>query len=403
MSLLFLAIIFLSIVVMLRLKQPLYRAILTAMILTVLLFQLPLETVSTTLIRSATSTSTLSILLIFYLIAYLQRMLESRGSLTLAKDSLDHLFLNRRMTVALAPMLLGTLPSASIILISGDIVEKSVGDYMTKEEKAFVASYYRHIPESFLPTYTSIILAISLTNDRVSVGNFILAMMPVVVMMLILGHFFFLRRIPKTPVTRHIQSKRDSFIGLLKGSWPILLMIFLIMAFNLPVYAATAISVGLFILTGRFKPYELTSFLRSAFEHRLLVSIFFIMLFKDVLSATGVVETLPDILGTLPLPTFVIYSLIFFFGTLVSGIQAMVVIGIPLVFLSMPEAGLPLFILLMGMGYIGNMLTPTHVCLPIISEYYQIDFSQLVKQSLPIFSSLGLFLFGYYWLLLMFS
>ncbi|GEM00991.1 hypothetical protein SAMN05421839_1049 [Halolactibacillus halophilus] len=71
------------------------------------------------------------------------------------------------------------------------------------------------------------------------------------------------------------------------------------------------------------------------------------------------------------------------------------VIGIPLVFLSMPEAGLPLFILLIGMGYISNMSTATHVCLPIISEYYQIDFSQLIKQSLQIFSLLALFLFGY--------
>lgn len=127
------------------------------------------------------------------------------------------------------------------------------------------------------------------------------------------------------------------------------------------------------------------------------------MLFKDISSATGVVETLPEVLSTLPLPTFIIYSLIFFFGTLVSSIQAMVVIGIPLVFLSLPTAGLPLFILLIGMGYIGNMLTPTHVCLPIIPEYYQIDFSQLIKQSLPIFSLLGLFLFGYYGLLLIFS
>ena len=66
MSLLFLAIIFLSIVIMLRLKQPLYRAILTAMAFAILLFQLSLQTVSTTLIQSATSASTISILLIFY-------------------------------------------------------------------------------------------------------------------------------------------------------------------------------------------------------------------------------------------------------------------------------------------------------------------------------------------------
>lgn len=221
-------------------------------------------------------------------------------------------------------------------------------------------------------------------------------------MMLILGHVLFLRRIPKTSVTRLTQSKRDSINGLLKESWPILLIIFLIMSFNLPVHLASTISIGLFIFTGKFKLYELSSFLRSAFEHRLLVSIYFIMLFKDISSATGVVETLPEVLGTLPLPMFIFYSLIFFFGTLVSSIQAMVVIGIPLVFLSLPTAGLPLFILLIGMGYIGNMLTPTHICLPIISEYYQIDFSQLIKQSLPTFSLLALFLFGYYGILLMF-
>lgn len=93
-------------------------------------------------------------------------MLEKRGSLNLDQESLNHLFNNRRVTASLAPLFLGLLPSASIVVICGQIVDRTVGNDLTTEEKAFITTFYRHIPESFLPTSASVMIGITLTQGR---------------------------------------------------------------------------------------------------------------------------------------------------------------------------------------------------------------------------------------------
>lgn len=402
MDILKLLLIFASIIIVLKLKKPLFLSIIAATVATALLFQLPVELFCFTLLKSAISWSTFSILLVFYLITFLQRMLEKRGSLNLAQQSLDHLFNNRRITASLAPLFLGLLPSASVVVICGEIVDKSVGDYLTTEEKAFITTYYRHIPESVLPTFSSVIIGITLTQGVVSIASFLIAMLPMVILMVALGYLFYLRRIPKETFRPSSDNKLKDLLNLLKGSWPILLIIVLILAFNIPVYIASIISIVLFIFVGRFQPTELVSFLKSAFEKNLLISTFFIMLFKDVLSATGVISTLPESFSKLPLPEFIIFSLIFFFGTVVGGSQAIIVIGIPLVFMTITNAGLPIFVLLMGMTFVANQLTPTHVCLPVTAEYFHISFGTLVKKSLPIVLLLSTAFIAYYFVLTLF-
>ena len=173
MDILKLMIVFGVLVVMLWLKRPLYQGILGAAAAVCILFGIaPAEAFNTALL-SVTGRGTLSVLLVFYLITFLQRMLEKRDFLNLAQASLNGIFNNRRINASLAPVFIGLLPSAGAVIICGDIVENSVGPYLSPEEKTFVTSYFRHIPESFLPTYTSIIIAISLTGGRVSVSSFL--------------------------------------------------------------------------------------------------------------------------------------------------------------------------------------------------------------------------------------
>ncbi len=394
--------VFAVIVIVLKLKKPLFISIIAGTVAAALLFQISIKIFFSTLFNAAISWSTISILLVFYLITFLQRMLEKRGSLNLAQQSLDRLFNNRRITTSLAPLFLGLLPSASVVVICGEIVQRSVGDYLSTEEKAFVTSFYRHIPESFLPTFSSIVIAINLTAGAVTIGSFMIGMVPMVIALAILVYIFYLRRIPKETMMPPSDNKWNDFLNLCKGCWPVILIIALILIFNVPIYIAAAISITLFIFTGRFKLFELKPFVKSAFEVNLLVSTFFIMLFKDVLSATGVISTLPDLFSKLPLPEFLIFSLIFFFGTVISGSQAIAVIGIPLVFMAIPDAGLPMFILLMGVAFAANQITPTHVCLPIAAEYFHVSFGALVKKSIPVVTAFCAILVGYYFLLMLF-
>ena len=68
------------------------------------------------------------------------------------------------------------------------------------------------IPESFLPTYTSIIIAISLTGGRVNVASFLIGMLPLVFLLAYLGYLFYLRKIPKDTGMPSSMDKRGDIL-----------------------------------------------------------------------------------------------------------------------------------------------------------------------------------------------
>ena len=89
MDLLNLLAVFLVIIVVMWLKKPLFLAIVASTIATWLLYWMPVGTVGHALIRGAVSWDTIQLLLVLYLITFLQRMLEQRGCLNSAKDALS--------------------------------------------------------------------------------------------------------------------------------------------------------------------------------------------------------------------------------------------------------------------------------------------------------------------------
>ena len=98
-----------------------------------------------------------------------------------------------------------------------------------------------------------------------------------------------------------------------------------------------------------------------------MVSTLLIMVFKEVLAATGVIAALPGFFSSLPIPTFLVFAHIFFFGSIVSGSQAIIVLCMPMAMATLPlgPGGLPLFVLLMCMTYAAMQVSPVHVCLAV--------------------------------------
>jgi len=164
MELLKLFCIFALIIAFVKRKFPLWTAIAAGMIFTILLFRVSPDN-SLRLIYAATvSNDTIVLLLAFYSITFLQRMMEKRLYLLRVEKAMERVFKNRRLNLMLTPMVIGLLPSAGAVLLAAPTVDRSAGKWLTQEEKAFVASYYRHVPESFLPTYSSILLALQLSG-----------------------------------------------------------------------------------------------------------------------------------------------------------------------------------------------------------------------------------------------
>lgn len=399
MELLKLAGVFLVIILVMWLKKPLSWAVIAATFVTWILYWMPAREVGTALVRGALSWDTIQLLLVLYLITFLQRMLEKRGCLSSAKDALDGLFNSRRIDASVAPTLLGMLPAVGTVLICGDIVRQSTDGYLKVEEQACVTSYYRHVSELFFPTYTSILIAIDLSEGRVSVGGFTLAMLPMMVALMGMGWLFYLRKVPKDAGFAADRPKSWYWKLFVKSLWTIAFTVVLIVAFRVPVHMAVLVCILCNILIGRFRWGELKPFFASAFEPKLMVSTALIMMFKEVLAATGVISALPDFFGSLPIPTFLVFALIFFFGSIVAGSQAIIVLCMGMAMATVTHGGLALFVLLMCMTYAAMQVSPVHVCLVVCAEDYRISLGALIRKTIPLVFSFCLISVAYYGIL----
>lgn len=382
MDIIKLLLIFACIIIVMKFNKPLSVSIAAGIGAAIVLYGInPLDTLKL-IVAGTFSKGTIDLVAAFYSITFLQRMLEKRGHIVLAERSLNNLFRNRRINTMIAPFIIGLLPSAGAVLIAAPIVDNSVEDYLSKEEKTFVTSYFRHISESFLPTYSSILLALSLS--QVDMTSFVVAMMPMVVVLFLLGYFFYIRKIPKETGLTESSKKRDDIKNIIISLWSIALSVTIILVFKISVYLAVIPVIILYFIINKFTFNEIKPMFKSAFEAKLMMNTVIIMIFKEVLHFTGIIQRLPDYLSLLPIPSVVIFAMVAFIGVLVANSQGSIALAVPLAYATIPDGGVWLMVLLMCMIYIAMQISPTHICLAIITEHYGTSFIDLVKKTMPI-------------------
>ena len=110
-----------------------------------------------------------------------------------------------------------------------------MGDSLKKRRPRPQPPHFRHISESFLPTYTTIFIALTFTNGRVTAPAFILAMLPMIAALFFVGWLVYLRRIPRETGDHPEESKGYYVRLLMRSVWMIILTIALILLLELPV------------------------------------------------------------------------------------------------------------------------------------------------------------------------
>lgn len=395
-----LLLIFLIVMLLVFRKQPIYVAVSVGAAATWLLYGISVADGLAAILRACTSWSTLQLILVMYIITFLQKMMGERKAIDRAQKGLSSLFNNRWVNCAAAPIFIGMLPTPNAAFIAGDIVKASAGGYMTKDEMAVTTTYFRHVSESFMPTYSSIILAIGLAG--ITAGEFVVGMLPVVACVIAAGCFFFLRgKVPMTAGVASRDKKRDLgeiFLGL----WPILTIILMVVALKMQIYTSAALILILYALINRFSLSELLPYFRSSLQFKLYLNTFAVMILKEFLTVSGAINALPDFFAGLPIPSFVVFLLIFFFGSIVSGSTTIIGLCLPVAMATVPGAGLPLVCLLMGVTYAAMQISPTHICLTLTAEYFGISLGTLIRRTLPAAATTVVFTTCYYlvWTLL---
>ena len=393
MSFLYLGLVFLTIIVLLTLRRPLYQAILGGLAVTAVLFRFSPAGIVRMTADVLTHWSSLQVLVSLYCITYLQRMLEARSLIKYAGTDLDRLFHNRRVNVIGFCLFIGLLPSAAAMILCGDIVKGATEGYLKPEEQAFVTSWVRHIPESTLPTYSAVILMTALSG--VSLGSFIPYMIVPVIVLGAFGYFPYLTRVPRDPGTEKSGDRKKDLVNLFSHLWPLILILVLILAFRFPIVPAVAASIAATAAVYRFGPGELVPMLKSAFEKKLILNTFLVLVLKEFIAATGILEELPGALEALAVPPYLIFALLFFIGGVISGSSGIIAMGTPLAVAVLGNS-VPLVVLLMCMCHASAQISPTHVCLVVASEYYRIPLGKLVRKTIPRSVLFAALMIGYY-------
>ena len=372
-----------------------------ASILAILLFRIPLGEVPGIITRTVFSSTMAYMMGVFYVVTFMQRLMEGRDMLHKSQLNLDHVFHNRRINATVAPILVGMLPSVAAANIAADIVEDAVGDDLTVPEKGFVTGFFRHISEAFLPTYSNIIIMSKLCG--VPLSQFVIGMLPLIVLLYALGYIFYVRKVPRVWPDASADdaqySRWKEFLMIFVNLWPLVVVVVMILLFNVDVLIAAAIvcAVAFFVL--RYRLENLPRMLVKAFEPQMMITMIVLLIFTGFLTYTGVINQLPDFFQRFPLPPFVIFAMVWFFGNWGGGGTAILYAVTPIAFAAIPNAGWPLMVLLNSMGYASMQVAPTHICYAVIADKFHISMGQIYRKCLPVILIFIAACFGYYMIL----
>ena len=395
MELIKVAAVFFVILAVLNRRFPLYAGMLAGTVVLLVLFAIPPADFAAAAVAALTSWDTWDVVLAMYVIAVLQVSLDRRHHLENAQRAMAGLFHDRRLNAALASVFIGTMPAAPAVTICGRIIDDMAGEHLKPAEKAACASFFRHIPEGFLPTFSIILIVTSLSG--VSMAAFVTAMLPMAAALVAVGFAVYLRRIPRAEPESD-AGKGESLRLLLRSLWTIAVIIVIILLFGLPASLAAAIVVAVNFCTDRFSPSEVRQTLIRGFDWKISVGMISIFVFKEVLVTTGVITRLPDYFARLPIPTFLTLALLFFFGTLVGSSTAAGTAFTPLAFTMLP-GGVSLLVLLMGYSWSAAQLSPTHLCMAVACEDFGVTMTSFIRKTIPMVLIYLAVITGYYLLL----
>ncbi len=397
MDLIKLVIVFAVVIGLVANKKSMSTAVIIGSIACWILYKIPANVGAITVANTVTSLTVLKMIGVMYVITFMQRMMEKKNAINTARDGLSGLFNSRWVNCAAAPIFIGLLPSPNAAFIAGDMVEASASEYLSKEEMAVTTSYFRHVSEAFLPTYQNIILALAITGY--SASQFVIGMIPMVIVLIVLGILFFLKgKVPNKTGQANTTDKKED-IKKVAELWPILATIVLIVAFNIDTLYASIRVIVVYFFVGKFKAGDVAPFFVSAFESKIVFNTLAVYIFKNFLELSGAIKLLPGFFSKFPIPTFLIFVLIFLFGTLVAGSMTMTASVLPVAMESVPNAGLPLVCLLMMTSYIAMQISPTHICLSIVSEHFDVSLGDMVKKTIPLLVVFTIIAIAYYLLL----
>ncbi|MCL2496664.1 MAG: DUF401 family protein, partial [Clostridiales bacterium] len=194
---------------------------------------------------------------------------------------------------------------------------------------------------------------------------------------------WYLRKLPKERPAISNSGQGKLLTALLASLWPLLILIVLMLALDIKVYIATALILTSLIIVEHIPIRQLPRLFWESTNLRLLLTVILVIAFKDMLMLCGVMDILPAAIASLPIPAFLIFSLMALLISAITGMTlASVGIALPLALAGVSDP-LPITVLILLSAYCGVQITPMHLCITMAAEYLHADLRRVLLKSLP--------------------
>jgi integral membrane protein (TIGR00529 family) len=389
-----LAFVFGLIVLLLSRRWNLGYVLLLGSALLGLLFGLSVPEIVEQGLVAALDLKTLRLVAAVLLITALGELLKEVASMEQLVSSLQELVADRRVVLASIPALIGLLPMPGGAMLSAPMIEEIGAKLeLSPERKTYLNYWFRHVWEYVFPLYPALVLAGGLLG--IPLSRLMVAQAPLTLSAIAAGALVGLRRIGslsevKTTVD---ETKRWHSLQVLAFSiWPIALVIILSLGFGLELALSLAVAIVLVAVANRVRPGPLGEVLQRGLSPYTALLVFSIMIFKQMVEASGAADALSETLLAWGIaPVVLTVAVPFVLGLLTGFVSSMVGISFPLLlpFISGSEVHLNYAVLAFAAGFIGVLLSPVHLCLALTRDYFHAGWAPLYRLLVPSVALLG--------------
>lgn len=346
---------------------------------------------------SLTSKETINLVLTVFFIGMMGELLKRTGSMEEMVENLNALIRDNRILLSLIPSLIGLLPVPGGAVLSAPMVEEA-GDKLelSPSRLSSVNMFFRHIWFLVFPLFPAVILYLELSG--VSFGRFFMLHFPVMLVTLLISFFWLFRGARVVSEKKPFETR--VFLKFLQSILPIIVAVILAIGFGF--YIPLALFIGVLIAFVNYvsrnkgnlwsQVSERLSYLKSGVKGNMILAIVGIMLYKDVIEASGVIDIIASFLVDMGIPLAVMVFIVPFVAGFCTGHNlASIGIAYPIFGPMFPEGGefYALFLLLYVSSLTGYFISPIHLCLVLTREYFRESFQRIYYElTVPVVSML---------------
>ncbi len=307
-------------------------------------------------------------------IVVLEHALREWGALRKLTSGLLGIVHDERVVMAAIPALIGFLPSAGGARFSAPLVDEvAASTNATPAMRSFANYWFRHVWNYSVPVYAGVVLVSAIAT--VPLASVISANLPLTAAALVAGVIVTFPRVRTIGREREPRGLGGHLTDLVPGLVPILGVLVAVAVFQVDVALALVVATAAVVAASRVPPRDVLRLLGSRPTLRVASMVLGVLVFKDVLAASGAVRTVPGLMEHAGIPILAVAFVLPLVVGFVTALEtAFVGLTFPLLLAIGGGVDLRLLAFAYAAGFAGVMLSPLHLCMVFTREYFETDY-----------------------------